>query len=1166
MSVKRISDFNISKRGLLSGIYGNTRNSEYFIDKDLCTYNISKALYSYLKAEGYHVVFYNPMSNIGFYSYSEEDLAIFSGFSRSISSKSNNANHSQCGLQASERYVRRGEYTSYVPKIRTPLGRQKPRFGPRNQNNQTSEDSLLQLSATQSCSNSRSTNETQLTCHYPQIYLHSAGRNTYFKRQSTLDVFGEVFAYSEKHPHDRMAVIFENPENITPQQPAQVEIHFSELSKVYGEEKRQLKMIVLFGFETNWQLAAAYAAYDREHVSQSGVFFRDSFGIRFGLSSTNQQNEEERKVNLVNFEKTMFCVDLPQEDEIGNWLIRKRICENLTCTLSPKPFDTLTRSIAMGNFKLPNKDGAAEFAEMCDRMMINLNRQDLDVEQMISTVSADAAYVQLCQMDGMEKVVKKIDNLRNLLLNVRQQKKSNNRSSVKVYPHMVFMGNPGTGKTTVAHLVAQWFREENVLSKGHFISATAGDIIGQYVGETRIKAQALCERARGGMLFIDEAYGLREDKNGHGANYPAEAVEVLIQYMAKPDFMLVLAGYKHEMEDLLSNSNVGLRSRINDDQLIMFDDYDPHVLTKILNRNLIHPKTEEFCNYIRMIVEVMYAQRNLRTWGNARAMEQFAAQIYKEFYKRNDKILDVCHIPEEYKKKINTKQKTEQEVLKDLNELVGLKNVKERITHIYSKMRRNRLRMQAGYPVEEENLVFVFSGSPGTGKTTVARLLGGILYDLGLLTSSDCNEKKKGDIVDSFAGGTEKKVEEMFADSVGKTLFIDEAYSLCENGNTGVVNQMVGLLTDPRYKGKMALVFAGYPADMSRFLKINSGMPRRVNVIRFENYSNDELWQILQYNMKKLQRHFHEEELCHQLALAWFGSLPRTDDFGNASVCARLINLLDENNDNRLRAAHVEDPNSMNEYLPEDFPKEAHEALSKMNAQQDAKSSSSNNQSFFDCGNCQSSIAIELTKENIKNKATCVEHLEYSVGLLTCSADSMTEDATQGTAFIISLKNHYLLTCCHVVEGKTLFKFSISELEFETSARLIWSNPQCDIALLQVGMLPMSARYLQLCRDDKPVGKTTKINLAGYPLGDAVSHNLMVNSGEITNYEADKENNDRRFDTYMSDINATYGNSGGPIVLQDDFEVIGLLQGGFEQVQVRLITDIRQLYRLINVL
>ena len=80
MAVRRISDFNVSHRGLLSGIYGNTRNSEYFIDSDLCTYNISKALFLYLKGEGYRVVFYNPTDNIGFYSYTEEDLAVFSGF------------------------------------------------------------------------------------------------------------------------------------------------------------------------------------------------------------------------------------------------------------------------------------------------------------------------------------------------------------------------------------------------------------------------------------------------------------------------------------------------------------------------------------------------------------------------------------------------------------------------------------------------------------------------------------------------------------------------------------------------------------------------------------------------------------------------------------------------------------------------------------------------------------------------------------------------------------------------------------------------------------------------------------------------------------------------------------------------------------------------------
>jgi hypothetical protein len=79
MAVKRISDFDISKRGLLSGIYGNTRNSEFFIDKDLCRYNITKELFLYLKEEHYRVVFYNPTLNIGFYSYSEDDLAVFCG-------------------------------------------------------------------------------------------------------------------------------------------------------------------------------------------------------------------------------------------------------------------------------------------------------------------------------------------------------------------------------------------------------------------------------------------------------------------------------------------------------------------------------------------------------------------------------------------------------------------------------------------------------------------------------------------------------------------------------------------------------------------------------------------------------------------------------------------------------------------------------------------------------------------------------------------------------------------------------------------------------------------------------------------------------------------------------------------------------------------------------
>lgn len=1161
MAVRRISDFNVSHRGLLSGIYGNTRNSEYFIDSDLCTYNISKALFLYLKGEGYRVVFYNPTDNIGFYSYTEEDLAVFSGFTNASYSPRSDLLQKNENLQTSGRYVRQGEHTSYVPKIKTPMGTMKPRFGARNQANNTNGRSSSLNSTRGSLSGvSHGDNSTSLVCHYPQIYIHKAGRNTFFKKQSSLNVFDDVIGFSDNNPQERMAVIFENPENILPENPAQVENKFSELSKVYGEENRQLKMIVLFGFKTNGQLATAF---NHEHGGQGGVFFRSSFGTRFGLAPSDQQNEAERDVNMANFEKNIFCIDLPQEDEIANWLTRKRVCENVDCTLSPKPFDLLKRSVAMGNFKVFGKDGTLDFAKMDDRLIINLNRKDLDMNHLVSTVSADNALAQLVQMDGIGKVMDKIEKLKNLIVNTSRQKKETGHCAIPVYPHMVFMGNPGTGKTTVARLVAQWFREENVLSKGTFISATVGDIVGQYVGETRIKAQALCERAKGGMLFIDEAYGLREDKTGHGANYTAEAVEVLIQYMTKPDFMLVLAGYKHEMEDLLTNSNPGLRSRINDDQLIMFDDYEPSELVKILNRKLTHPKTDEFCNAIRMLVKVMYTKRNLRTWGNAREMEQLAAQIYKEFYKENNGVLELSHIPGKFSKMIATEEKTEEEVLQNLHELIGLKNVKEKLKNIYYKIRRDRLRMKNGLPVEEENLVFVFTGAPGTGKTTVARMLGGILHDLGLLTSGDCVEKKKGDIVDNFAGGTEKNVEKMFADNVGKTLFIDEAYALCENNNKSVVTQIVGLLTDQRYKRKMALVLAGYPNDMSQFLSMNDGMARRVkHIIQFDNYTNEELWQILLFNMRRLQRHFIDEEQCHQLALAWFGLIPRTNKFGNASESENLLGLLETNNDQRLRAANNESTDLMNEYRPEDFPKAAHEVLKLHN---DTKEQSQGNtEETVGYDSTQSMISMDLSMENEAYRATCVEHLEHSVGLLTCEGGAI-PDKTQGTAFIISLHNHYLLTCSHVVEGKTKFTFSIGELQFETSARLLWNNPQCDIALLQVGMLPQKARYLQLCQDEKPTRKTTKITLAGYPLGEAVSRNLMVNSGEIANYESDKQNNDRCFDTYMSDINATHGNSGGPIIRQDNYQVIGLLQGGFEQVQVRLITDIRQIYKKADI-
>ena len=114
---------------------------------------------------------------------------------------------------------------------------------------------------------------------------------------------------------------------------------------------------------------------------------------------------------------------------------------------------------------------------------------------------------------------------------------------------------------------------------------------------------------------------------------------------------------------------------------------------------------------------------------------------------------------------------------------------------------------------------------------------------------------------------------------------------------------------------------AGYPEKMNRLLRDNEGFGSRVHIIEFDNYSDEELWQILQLNMRRLRRCFSNEEQCHQLALTWFGSLPRTKDFRNARIIEKeLLPLLEKNNRLRLQVNHIEDVGSMNEYSPEDFP------------------------------------------------------------------------------------------------------------------------------------------------------------------------------------------------------------------------------------------------------
>jgi len=152
--------------------------------------------------------------------------------------------------------------------------------------------------------------------------------------------------------------------------------------------------------------------------------------------------------------------------------------------------------------------------------------------------------------------------------------------------HMALVGNPGTGKTTVARLFCDILHEEGILPKGQFIQVSCHDLFGTFAGQTKAKTQVFCESAKGGVLCIDEAYGLLAE-NAKGYDFGLEAIEVLLEFMTSKeaaDTIIILTGYKREMIDFLGSANPGLKSRIP--WVFVFEDYTDDELTKLFQIRL----------------------------------------------------------------------------------------------------------------------------------------------------------------------------------------------------------------------------------------------------------------------------------------------------------------------------------------------------------------------------------------------------------------------------------------------------------------------------------------------------------------------------------------------------------------------------------------------------
>jgi AAA+ superfamily predicted ATPase len=181
------------------------------------------------------------------------------------------------------------------------------------------------------------------------------------------------------------------------------------------------------------------------------------------------------------------------------------------------------------------------------------------------------------------------------------------------------------------------------------VEVSPDELIGEYVGHSAPKARAQFERARGGILFIDEAYELyKRGKEGGGNQYGQEVITALIKFMEDDrNTIVILAGYTDEIRYLIKNGNPGLPSRVTNE--FIFNDYEPEVLYNILLSNLRgFEMTEEFKDNMRQIINYEYEHRNKNEWGNARVIENYASDIFRLFLNKHDAkgIIDVDCIDE----------------------------------------------------------------------------------------------------------------------------------------------------------------------------------------------------------------------------------------------------------------------------------------------------------------------------------------------------------------------------------------------------------------------------------------------------------------------------------------------------------------------------------------
>lgn len=495
--------------------------------------------------------------------------------------------------------------------------------------------------------------------------------------------------------------------------------------------------------------------------------------------------------------------------------------------------------------------------------------------------------------------------------------------------HTAIIGNPGTGKTKAVELMAKLYKALGLLDTDYVSTTLVSSLATAGINSENDAVNAAVSNAQGGILVIDRAHELFKTDN-KSSSYDTESrivsalVDALNDTSRYSKWMLVLVGEPDGMEYLLS-AYPELRKRLANP--IYMEDFKPQELFNMFDLCCTGHGVKlsgEARQKLEMYILHKYNSRGVGFQNALLVQNLFDDFVIPAMYKRLSAVTSPTKeqletvLPED----IPTIGGNHGSAMDELDELVGLVKIKTKVRDYLNAVLLARRRMELGLPTNMPRLHMAFLGNPGTGKTTVAEIIGKVFASWGILSGGRVIRTEKSQMVGQYIGETEFKMKNLLARARGNILFIDEAYQLVEGGEKDFGRIVMNSLLTELGKDNldMVVIVAGYTAPMKKLLESNEGIESRFpNVFNFEDYTTDELLEIGKLMIRKQGFTLTDGALENMRAIIREESDKPSPRFGNGRFVSNLLQ-------NEIlatlgaRTAKIENPTKedLSTILPED--------------------------------------------------------------------------------------------------------------------------------------------------------------------------------------------------------------------------------------------------------